>query len=358
MPSRNPARVARREGCPRRGCAARLHRGFTLIELLVVIAIIAVLVAILLPAVQQAREAARRTQCKNNLKQLSLGLQNYHDQWRQFPTSYVHRGGPTSYAGSWWDPEQHRGRSWLVQIMPMIDEANIAAQITPGVPMSDQLDVIATPVSTFVCPSDTHDGVMTDRGDMAPIPASNTGPTGPYASTPVGVTNYKTCLGSNWHVGGFSVASEAGRNSGQANGFHYPNGFAGRNDLQFVVGGGRPLWQTRMRDIQDGSSNTLAIGEAVADWSIYNWWACQSCNMATAGIPINYQGYVLPGETPESMVRFQQNWQSVWGFHSRHPGGAQFSLADGSARFLSDLIDLQLYRALATIDGSEVVEKF
>ena len=330
--------------------------GFTLIELLVVIAVIAILVAILLPAVQQAREAARRTQCKNNLKQLALALHNYESQYAMFPASFVHRGGPTTYNGSWWDPEQHRGRSWLIQVMPMLELENLADQLPGGVPMSELMDVAATPVPSFTCPSDTHDGVLAGRGDSGTITGGG-GVAGPYADRPLGVTNYKTCLGSNWHVGGFSVASESGRNAGLRNGFHWPNGFAGRNDMAFMTGG-RPLFATRLRDVTDGASNTLAVGEAVADWSIYGWWACQSCNMATAGIPINYAGYVLPGETRESMTRFSDTWQSVWSFHSRHPGGSQFAFADGRVRFLNETIGVDTYRGLATISGAELPGEF
>ena len=334
------------------------RRAFTLIELLVVIAVIAVLVAILLPAVQSAREAARRTQCKNNLKQLGLALANYNEQWGVFPTSYVHRGGPSSYFGSWWDPAEHRGRSWLVQIMPFIDRENLYDAVPPNVPMSELLDVISQPVEVFLCPSDGGDGAKPFRGDMGEFLTVDGGPQGPYADQPVGLTNYKTCLGSNWHVGGFAVRSDTGRNGNQVNGFHWPNGFAGRNDLQFIVGGGRPLWQTRLRDVTDGASNTIAVGEAASDWSIYGWWACHSCNMATAGLPLNYQGHVLPGETVETMTRFRNTWQSVWGFHSRHPGGANFALVDGATRFIADSIDQDVYEGLATISAAEVIPKF
>ena len=108
------------------------HRGFTLIELLVVIAIIAILIALLLPAVQQAREAARRTQCKNNMKQLGLAMHNYHDVYRQFPKGFV-RPRPNTNVDSWGFTQNRNNRfwGWGVMILPFIEEDNLFNQMAP-----------------------------------------------------------------------------------------------------------------------------------------------------------------------------------------------------------------------------------
>ena len=138
------------------------RRGFTLIELLVVIAIIAILVALLLPAVQQAREAARRTSCRNNLKQLGLALHNYHDVHRTFPAGYYSYPTRDGSGPAWaridpqtWDAGP--GWGWGTMLLPYVDQANVANQIDPEGQIWDPAytDQIATNLSVFRCPSST-----------------------------------------------------------------------------------------------------------------------------------------------------------------------------------------------------------
>ena len=140
----------------------RRSRGFTLIELLVVIAIIAILIALLLPAVQQAREAARRTQCKNNMKQIGLAMHNYHDVHLCFPPGYI-TTTPCESATVW--PACNAGElglySWGTFVLPYIDQSNLYNQLTPGtVPLQVNLTIPAVlqslrqPLSMFLCPSD------------------------------------------------------------------------------------------------------------------------------------------------------------------------------------------------------------
>ncbi|MEQ9070724.1 MAG: DUF1559 domain-containing protein, partial [Gimesia chilikensis] len=123
-------------------------RGFTLIELLVVIAIIAILIALLLPAVQQAREAARRTSCKNNLKQLGLGLHNYHDTHGCYPPGYIYRPGASG---------NQLGFGWVAMILPMIDQANLYNEFNFNLPIFDAANLTAREkqIPGLLCPSDS-----------------------------------------------------------------------------------------------------------------------------------------------------------------------------------------------------------
>lgn len=190
---------------PKRACR---HRGFTLIELLVVIAIIAILIALLLPAVQQAREAARRTQCKNNMKQLGLALHNYHDTFNRFPMQgYINdTSNPSAY--------QPRHFTWITMILPYFDQAPLYNQINFSIPAWGQAHV-GQQLATLRCPSDT--GFGTPPGDTWGI----------------AITNYSGSEGFDWWnratsgLGGVFCARQ----------------------------------HTRIADIMDGTSNTIALGE-------------------------------------------------------------------------------------------------
>ena len=232
-------------------------RGFTLIELLVVIAIIAVLIALLLPAVQQAREAARRSQCQNNLKQLMLGMHNYHDTYGMFPFSYF-----TNQGGGNYDQMQY-GRSWMSMLLPQIEQGNLFQTLDPnrnlvpsGTTPETNPNVIAarTALPAFLCPSDdTGNGVMGGRANVG----------GNW-----GVNSYKGCSGSNWAWGTFQpVTSTRGRFAGNNNGLDAGNGIMCRN-------GGAPgtLTTTKMGAISDGTSNTFGIGEAIPSLCTHTWW--------------------------------------------------------------------------------------
>lgn len=295
----------------------RSRPGFTLIELLVAMGITAILVALLLPGVQSARETARRTQCRNHLRQIVLALHNYHDTHGLFPINYGN--GPYN--------ETNTGASWLALILPDIEQAPLHAQIRFGSPADDPANeaVAAMVVPLFLCPSDSHNGgVIPNRRNT---------------NTPKAVTNYKACLGSNWAWGAFApVASTQGRNAGQTDGLELCNGFLCR-------GGDRPPFSTRMRDLLDGASNTFAIGEAVPEWSWHTWWYWFNAATATCAVPLNY--WRIPEDTLD-------DWFYNYSFMSRHPGGGHFAMGDGSVRFVADGIDLELYRALATIQGGEV----
>jgi len=236
---------------------------FTLVELLVVIAIIGILVGLLLPAVQAAREAARRMQCSNNLKQLGLSFQNYESALKSFPINYATRGQlgfPNSGPGI-----ANSGRSWMQMVLPYIEQNNLYTNIdftvglqpkssAPTTPVGRNRIVAATIVPSFLCPSDDSNegGSLLNRSDLNETNA----PADRWA-----VTNYKACSGSNWNAGVFAWVNSGatgvgGKNAGQSDGLNYGNGVICSNQINRNS-------KTRMGDITDGTSNTLIIGEAM-----------------------------------------------------------------------------------------------
>jgi len=325
--------------------SVRPRPAFTLVELLVVIAIIGILVGLLLPAVQAAREAARRMQCSNNLKQLGLAFQNYHDTVRCFPINYATRGllgFPNNGPGI-----ANSGRSWLQMILPQIEQANLFNRINfslglqpkssaPTTPIGINRSVAQTIVPTYLCPSDDSNegGILTNRSDLNETGA----PADAWA-----VTCYKGCAGSNWQWGVFAwtnsgATAVGGKNSGSSDGLNRCNGVLCSNQNNVNS-------PTRMRDLTDGTSNTYIIGEAMPGWSQWNWWYNPNAVTATTAIPLNR---VL------KVAKNIGNWPDNYSFASRHVGGGQFALGDGSVRFVSDSIDTFTYRAFSTISSGEV----
>lgn len=297
------------------------RRAFTLVELLVAMAIIALLIALIIPAVQAARERARRMQCQNQLKQLGLAMHSYHDLHGMLPINFG--SGPYN--------ETNVGASWLTMILPQIDQATLYSRINFGKSLQDSSnDVVSkTVVPTFLCPSDIHgNGVMPNRRD---------------SNEPRAVTNYKACLGSNWAWGDFAPAQSAlGRNNGLTEGLDHCNGLICR-------GGDIPPLTTRIADVRDGTSQTFAIGEASPDWSWHTWWYWFNASTATCAVPLNF--WRIPEDTDD-------DWFYNYSFASRHHGGAHFCLVDGSVRFVSENIDRTVYRGAGTIQGAEAIGEF
>ena len=304
----------------------RRRLGFTLIELLVVIAIIAVLIALLLPAVQQAREAARRTQCKNQLKQLGLALHNYSDTFNSYPISYQTNGG--------WSDTTSISESWLFGILPYIDQANLFAS-------ADQKQVWTAAVNLpltlkampmFVCPSDSS---TTGRElNLTNLTGSNN----------YGVTGYKAVAGNNWAWGTFTHAHPSGRNAPSTDGLNWGNGWLCRND------NANGPQKTQVKNVSDGLSNTLFIGESLPGRCSHSAWWWFNHTTATCSVPLNYY------EKNRSIDRL--DWPNNYSFASKHTGGGHFTMGDGSVRFVSENIDLSLYRNLASIDGDEPTGEF
>jgi len=324
----------------------RRPAGFTLIELLVVIAIIAILIALLLPAVQQAREAARRTQCRNNLKQLGLALHNYHDVHLTFPIGNLYAG--TQLSNGW---------SWIAYVLPFIDLGNDYQQLDfawgdgrtgrcsaffgfqetnfPGVNYTWQQ---AKPILN--CPSDPNGGgtfsgptgagdYLIDNGTMA---------TANYLGVAGKTLNWDCGMGPLW-----SITSDNGipcQDTSGYEGIFYNNS------------------RTRIRDVADGTSNTCMVGERGQNQSLtYGWPLCGR------GYPPLFSGrkdHILemftfsqgvPNDNPDSGPSNQKFW-------SWHPGGSLFLLADGSVHMFNYSIDTAIYQALGTRAGGEVLGEF
>ena len=327
----------------------RRPSGFTLIELLVVIAIIAILIALLVPAVQKVREAAARSQCLNNLKQIGIAIQMYHDVKKTLPASQYGDysdgsafGGPYFASSSW---------SFLALILPNVDQGHVYH--TGNIPNSilgASTATIATPIPVYLCPSDQ----AYSRKIHAELTRYTRYPTSSSAATTitVGLTSYKGVLGSNFNYGDFANATPAFKNSG--------DGFWGANGLFSL-----DVWKApiKMVGITDGSSNTFMVGEDFfnPDWANVTApagnefsWAHSVGAVRTCAMPPNNTRH--PNGTPIVVTSGSSSeWGSYNGFKSQHPGGVQFLYADGTVRFIEQSIALGTYRAMASYAGNEVV---
>jgi len=287
---------------------ARLRRGFTLIELLVVIAIIAVLVALLLPAVQQAREAARRSACKNNLKQIGLALHNYHDTHFAFPPGFVDqdRGGLVDLVQP---AEAHW--SWTSMLFPFMDQAPLYNQLTVGnVTVAQRLTsnpgLFTESITSFRCPSDTAPQV--NNVNAAPLIRQINDSNGTAIS--VSSNNY---VAANNHTGLTGAGTATGL-------------FFGNSAQQF-------------RDMTDGSSNVIAIGERA--WQINTTNTAAAILFGVVDTAGDGLGTFTEQDLSSAMARGQDRINSIspLGFSSLHTGGCHFVMGDGRVRFISENID-------------------
>ena len=355
------------------------RRGFTLVELLVVIAIIGVLVALLLPAVQAAREAARRTSCVNNLKNVALATINYHDQRGAFPTNEDHEGGGEQVVNldaltyTWRNRDTSRvpkggldGGGWIVRVLPYLEQQ----------PLYDRFDIpdhglngdwnvrarhgmnytedptfraaVETQPAVLVCPSDEFGGLR--QGQW---PYSNgTGPGAvPFAAE---LTVATTCYKGNTGDGHFEFLDSFAPQ---------PPGLYTYNPLFQCYSGNDCVgifWRTsyirggvKMSDVTDGTSNTFLIGETSpidgnsAAWSADGDWAITA-------IELNWDPQASGACTNPGA---RECWTRNRGFRSFHPGGAHFAMVDGSVTFVQDDINPLTYRALSTRSRGEVISR-
>lgn len=332
---------------------AKARLGFTLIELLVVIAIIGVLIALLLPAVQAAREAARRAQCANNLKQLGVALHNYESSIGTFPIGDI-----------WLDPQRgcdsnwQLGHAWMSLILGQMEQSTIYNSVNYALPYDRSANVtcyLAT-ISSYICPSDL-------RAEKMPP-----GYIGLIQSSYAGVRGLTENLGYTWTPG-------AGAPNAQRCFAIDSEGVFGRSIAYSIA------------DILDGTSNTFAVGETSRfkdepGGSPFNFghigsaWVGPSWVSGTTSWPedvrVSSGAYVVPRlNAPPNRINATTVLTSVgplawvnqpaslllgqFGFRSLHPGGAQFLFCDGSVRFVKDAVARNTYRALGTRAGGEVI---
>ncbi len=288
------------------------RRGFTLIELLVVIAIIAILIALLLPAVQQAREAARRTQCRNNLHNIGLALHNYHDVHSCFPPGHLYRG---HFDGDPNDADGGTGFGWTGMILPYMDAAPIYNQFDFSFPLSNDsfpqsADPSPTKQVTNRTTAKTAQAWARCPSDIAPEAENRGGAAAIGRIRPQAVTSYKGNAGS-YQGYGFMSSNQNRR-----------NGMFQRDSAY------------RMRDFMDGTSNTISVGEV--SWDRYTGTRLYGALNAGQGFANGDTNRLL--YTGEFAINQTIGANLARTASSQHEGGAFFLLTDGSARFISENI--------------------
>ncbi|MBL8851334.1 MAG: DUF1559 domain-containing protein [Planctomycetaceae bacterium] len=327
------------------------RRAFTLIELLVVIAIIAVLIALLLPAVQQAREAARRTQCRNNLKQIGLAMHNYLDVAGVFPY------GSSDNDDRAWCGSIRQGYCWRVAILPYIDQANLFNQMDP----INKVDVPYTAnqairnmvqhnqvLSAYVCPSEAADIVQSGLNNTWVIGPTNAaissyvGSAGPVSTHPVDSVGCGLCSnGSNLQAYCDCKHHGWGAAGGGGGGIHYS--LCEPKTVGMLSMYPQPI---NVDKVKDGSSNTLFVGE----------WHYTNAKGDGCGSRMHWAGSWASASTVYGINAkgVGNGYPNGCNFRSYHTGGAHFLFVDGSVHFLSENMNLRTFGWLGTRHGEEV----
>ena len=315
------------------------RRAFTLIELLVVIAIIGVLIALLLPAVQAAREAARRSQCTNNLKQIGIGLHNYHAALNCFPPGYLSARDPVTF------DNDGPGWAWASQSLGSMEQGALFNSINFALGVESPANQTArlTILATFLCPSDAS--LLTT---FTAVDATTTNTTAGTPICDVAASNYVGSVGSGDPSSLYPyIIDDDDGPPGRDNG----DGIFFRNRTVSIA------------EILDGTSQTFAVGERSQNLSRATW----SGAITNASVPLvelqggsgfdpegggalvlSHTGESHGPNAPSGQAHGDQYW-------SRHPGGANFLFADGSVRFIKELIGFKIFQALATRKGGEVI---
>jgi prepilin-type N-terminal cleavage/methylation domain-containing protein/prepilin-type processing-associated H-X9-DG protein len=365
------------------------RNGFTLIELLVVIAIIAVLIGLLVPAVQKVRESAARAECQNNLKQLGLALHSYHQSYGYFPPAWR----STSAAASWAYVLPNRATGFIY-LLPYVEQENFAKTYDDNQPWWSLANrsIVISSIKMLSCPSNPNPILFTVPGpalytDVGPgggyATAADQLPSGANQSFQVGSTDYVFCRGAN----------------GSMNADYSKIPLEYRGVFNFEITPTR-VPKLRLNHITDGSSTTLAMGEAVSgvkNWpanqghtpgppyimnNLFSSWAIGGAGDGTAanssgavvavtaqtvdnaGVwtdePMNRRPLTIAqaepldasGKNNAGTATAPTNWIS--GFRSMHTGGCNFVFCDGSVRFIQQAISPVLYRALSTYAGGEI----
>src|SRR6056297_1707513 len=349
------------------------RRGFTLVELLVVIAIIGVLVGLLLPAVQSAREAARRMQCSNHLKQLGLALHNYHSAFQHLPAGYVSfatrdGSGPAS-AGIdpvTWDAAP--GWGWTAGILPQMEQSALASQLDFDRPIWDPVnaEAIATTLPTLLCPS-------------------SAGPKEPFIvrgqdGSPLTRHGQPIRLGRSNYVASHGQESCWGECGSAATGEVFTSIYTGATRIVTIDGDAArvadgPFFRnsrTRFRDVQDGTSQTIFLGEHSSRLSDKTWVGVipgafthprftspENGPDAAATLTLVHGGpsggeLDITGSPIVHPVNFPT--YHVGQMYAEHPGGGMICFGDGSVRFAGQSVDLLLWAELSSMNEGEVAQ--
>jgi prepilin-type N-terminal cleavage/methylation domain-containing protein/prepilin-type processing-associated H-X9-DG protein len=326
-----------------RAVCKRKRNAFTLVELLVVIAIIGILVALLLPAVQAAREASRRSSCQNNMRQFGIAMQNYYSAFKVYP--------PNS---PWWVDNMHvfpkdRKGSMLVKLLPYLEETAIHDRLDLNGDVIDQfkknVDLRQVVLRVVRCPSDA-------------FPSLSEEPT--YNPPGHAVTNYAPTVGAQKTFSYQECCPEPAGNL-----FETEQDFHADTHEMYLTSGmfSRSGWSATIEQIPDGTSKTIAMGEVLPDCNFefirFGWWESWPMYVGTAP-PINYDSCrkTEPPFGAEQDCGTFFNYNTSSGFKSRHPGGANFTLADGSVQFISENIDYRNYQRLGDRQDAEAIEPY
>ena len=302
--------------------------GFTLVELLVVIAIIGTLVGLLLPAVQAARESARRTSCTNNLKQLGLAIHSFHDANSRFPEANV--GLSDTSSGGACGPTPYGP---LVRLLPFLERSDLAKRFTAtaGLDNAGNRGVVATIVTEFLCP--TYQGKQTAS------------------------TGWRWCGNGNFTA---AVTCYLGVRASRTPAFpNYPPTERGVFGMDVVTSSPRVArsYPTRMKDVTDGTSKTVIYGEIRPDgntlWEgTHGRWSPWAMGHIYVNVSAGAGSAQTMETAPNNSTYAETGWET-YSFASRHPGGLQVLSADGSTGFVEDGIGTAAWRALGSMAGGE-----
>ncbi len=358
------------------------RRGFTLVELLVVIAIIGVLVALLLPAVQAAREAARRMQCANNLKQVGLGLISYADAKKKLPaaTQFNPRKVSTTFPPA---PTNGPGGTWVLEILPFVEQQAVYARFdrTKAPNHKDNAAVVAVPLPFLVCPSSADEGTpditplgggvfdTDDKQDGGSNVNPNRATSGGLAERVMGLW-YPVSAGPTSFDGcPFCPAvapptpnfccQGAGLGSDQINASNDPLGPPGTPAPSFAGMFGRYEKGIKLSEVTDGLSSTVMAGETIAVQCKYQCAHCPNFPIAMTNTPLNT--FVRTSKklsTGACVVSIKNDpdeggYCEACGYKSRHPAGAHLLFGDGHVPFVSESIDFNVYFLLGAKSSGE-----
>ncbi len=311
----------------------RKQHGFTLVELLVVIAIVGILIALLLPAVQLARESARRTTCSNNLRQIGLALHAFHSTHGTLPAGahYYQKGD-----------EPIRQGNVLMRILPMLDEQatydafDFSQNVTDGQTFANGTPIGQLRIDTYVCPSDGNDTLVEGHKSGFNAASNYAGSSGPISVAQHHLGWYPCDKVDLWN----ELAMAPGPFGA---GTDFPGLFRRNGD-------GQGPFRVRFEQIMDGRSNTLMFGEVRPQCStpLRHGWAWTNNGQGFIGTvpPINFDSCHDDAEDDNNGCHNPDNWSSAFGFKSSHPGGTVFIMADASAHFVQEDIDRELYQHL------------